>query len=70
MDLGGVRTTADFEEPFVKQESSGSDCVDLARPRFRRETLEAMTSLSETFFRRASFAESLTTLSISSCVFT
>ena len=63
-------TATDFEaESFGKQELSGTDCIDLDRQRFRRETHGAMTSLSETFVARASFAESLTTLSISPCVF-
>jgi hypothetical protein len=56
---------ADFKKPFAKQELSDSKCIDLARPRFCRETLEAKTSLSETFFKRVSSAESLMTLSIS-----
>jgi hypothetical protein len=41
----------DFEaEPFVRQELSDPDCVDLDRQRFFWETLKVMTLLNKTFF--------------------
>ena len=47
-------TAMDFEEEsFGKQELSGPDFLDLGRQRFFRETPQAMTSLSETFLRKA-----------------
>ncbi len=47
-------TATDFEaDPFVRQEFSGADCIDLGRQRFFWETSKVMTLLSKTFFEHA-----------------